>query len=255
MWVGQQEVGVTSRESDVFFFLAHRAGQVLSKRRSIDGVWSDDFEGDSKIVEVYIARLRRKLAEYSSFATVDTIRSAGYRLDGARYGVGSAQSYHRRGNSGGAGRADAHRVCPGRREPIDVDVDDVVIGEVALLRPSGRAVVDTSGVSGAQVLGGATQLDRAARHLLDNAARHGGGSKVAITRSEESGQAELSVTDDGAGIPVQLQEQVFERFARVDEARAAIQGFNGQGFNCRGTNGPESVAPVAAGSVSRSPAS
>ena len=83
----------------------------------------------------------------------------------------------------------------------------------------------------------------------------GEGLKVAITLGEESGQAELSVTDDGAGIPVKLQEQVFERFARVDQARAAIQGFNGQGFNGRGTNGPESVAQAAAGVVSRSPVS
>ena len=98
-------------------------------------------------------------------------------------------------------------------------------------------VVDTTGVSGVQVLGDATQLDRAVRNLLDNAARHGGGLKVAITLSEESGQAELSVTDDGAGISVQLQEQIFERFARVDEARAAIRGFNGRGFNCQGFNG------------------
>ena len=170
---------MTSRESDVFFFLAHRAGQVLSKRRSLDGVWSDDLEGDPNIVEVYIARLRRKLTKHSGFATVDTIRGAGYRLDGARHSVGSAQSHHRRGNGGGAGRADAHRRCPGRREPIDVDVDDVVMGEVGLLRASGRVVVvDTTGVSGAQVLGNATQLSRAVRNLLDNAvqpaAQHGG---------------------------------------------------------------------------------
>ena len=74
---------MTSRESDVFCFLAHRAGQVLSKRRSLDGVWSDDLETDPNIVEVYIARLRRKLTKHSGFATVDTIRGAGYRLDGA----------------------------------------------------------------------------------------------------------------------------------------------------------------------------
>ena len=83
MWVGQQEIGVPSREFDVLFFLVHRAGQVLSKRCSLDGVWSDDFEGDPNIVEAYIARLRRKLTEHSSFATTDTIRDAGYRLDGA----------------------------------------------------------------------------------------------------------------------------------------------------------------------------
>jgi DNA-binding response OmpR family regulator len=80
VWVGEEEVGVTSREFDVLFFLVHRAGQVLSKRNILDGVWSDDFEGDPNIVEVYIARLRRKLADQGSLSTIDTVRGAGYRL-------------------------------------------------------------------------------------------------------------------------------------------------------------------------------
>ena len=83
VWVGEQEVTVTSREFDVLFFLVHRAGQVLSKRAILDGVWSDDFEGDPNIVEVYVARLRRKLAEHASLAAIDTVRGAGYRLDAA----------------------------------------------------------------------------------------------------------------------------------------------------------------------------
>ena len=83
VWVGEQLVLVTSREFDVLFFLVHRAGQVLSKRAILDGVWSDDFEGDPNIVEVYIARLRRKLAAHTSVAVIETVRGAGYRLDAA----------------------------------------------------------------------------------------------------------------------------------------------------------------------------
>lgn len=82
VWVGQNEVAVTAREFDVLFHLLHRAGQVLSKRSILDGVWSDDFEGDPNIVEVYVARLRRKLELHSSRARIETVRGAGYRLDG-----------------------------------------------------------------------------------------------------------------------------------------------------------------------------
>jgi two-component system OmpR family response regulator len=82
VWMGEREVAVTSREFDVLFFLVHRAGQVLSKRSILAGVWSDDFEGDPNIVEVYIARLRRKLVGHASSAAIDTVRGAGYRLDG-----------------------------------------------------------------------------------------------------------------------------------------------------------------------------
>jgi DNA-binding response OmpR family regulator len=83
VFVGDRQVSVTSREFDVLFFLVHRAGQVLSKRVILNGVWSDDFEGDPNIVEVYVARIRRKLAALESATTIDTIRGAGYRVDGA----------------------------------------------------------------------------------------------------------------------------------------------------------------------------
>ncbi len=122
----------------------------------------------------------------------------------------------------------------GRRGPVDLD--DVVLGEAALLRASGRVVVDISGVSGAQVLGDVTQLARAIRNVLDNAVQHGG-SNVSIALNEEHGEAVLSVSDDGAGIPVHLHEQVFERFARVDEARTASPLVSGQGVTGPGVNG------------------
>ena len=80
VWVGDAELVITSREFDVLFFLVKKAGQVLPKRAILDGVWSDDFDGDPNIVEVYVARLRRKLVESSSSATIETIRGSGYRL-------------------------------------------------------------------------------------------------------------------------------------------------------------------------------
>jgi two-component system OmpR family response regulator len=83
VWLDGEEMTVTSREFDVLFFFVRRAGQVLSKSQIIDGVWSDDFQGDPNIVEVYVARLRRKLVQHSSNATIETVRGAGYRLSGA----------------------------------------------------------------------------------------------------------------------------------------------------------------------------
>jgi two-component system OmpR family response regulator len=81
VWVRDQAITVTAREFDVLLFLLHRSGQVLSKHQILDGVWSDDFDGDPNIVEVYIARLRRKLEHASSAATIQTLRGAGYRLE------------------------------------------------------------------------------------------------------------------------------------------------------------------------------
>jgi DNA-binding response OmpR family regulator len=57
-----------------------RAGRVLSKTEILDGVWETDFAGDPNIVEVYIARLRRKLGEPDGVPVIETVRGAGYRL-------------------------------------------------------------------------------------------------------------------------------------------------------------------------------
>jgi len=110
---------------------------------------------------------------------------------------------------------------PGRREPVDLD--DVVLTEVQRLAIKDGPVIDVSDVSGAQILGDAGQWARVVRNLLDNAVRHGGPS-VKVALREETGEAVLRVCDDGPGIPPELRERVFERFARVDEARNAARG-------------------------------
>jgi DNA-binding response OmpR family regulator len=76
------EVAVTAREFDVLAFLVRHRGQVVSKGDILDGVWEHDFDGDPNIVEVYVARLRRKLRSGRGIA-IDTVRGAGYRLDGS----------------------------------------------------------------------------------------------------------------------------------------------------------------------------
>jgi DNA-binding response OmpR family regulator len=82
VWCRDVEVPLTSREFDVLEFLVRRADRVLSKTEILAGVWSDDFDGDPNIVEVYIGRLRRKLDERFDVATITTVRGAGYRLEG-----------------------------------------------------------------------------------------------------------------------------------------------------------------------------
>ncbi|MDP8971277.1 MAG: HAMP domain-containing histidine kinase [Actinomycetota bacterium] len=56
-------------------------------------------------------------------------------------------------------------------------------------------------------------LDRVIANLLENAERHGGGP-VRIAISRRNGCVRLEVDDAGPGVPAQLREQVFERFAR-----------------------------------------
>ena len=78
--VGGTTIVTTAREFDMLFYFALHPREVLSKRRILDGVWTDDFDGDPNIVEVYVGRLRRKLADRASSVTIDTMRGAGYLL-------------------------------------------------------------------------------------------------------------------------------------------------------------------------------
>ena len=123
-------------------------------------------------------------------------------------------------------RADAG-VAVAQQEPVDLD--DLVLRAARRLKANGRVKVDTSNISAAHVLGDADQLTRALRNLTDNAERHAR-SSVAFSLLEADGAARLSVTDDGEGIPPNMRELIFTRFARKDEARSRSSGGTGLGL-------------------------
>lgn len=79
-WRGETEIALTAREFEVLELLMRRAGEVVSKREVLAGVWDDDFDGDPNIVEVYVRRLRRKIDEPFGRSSIATMRGAGYRL-------------------------------------------------------------------------------------------------------------------------------------------------------------------------------
>jgi signal transduction histidine kinase len=113
------------------------------------------------------------------------------------------------------------------REPVDLD--EIVLTEARRLRSRTSHRIDTSGVSGAQLPGHPDALARAVRNLLDNADRHAR-STVTITLSESDTTATLTIADDGLGIPVDQQGRIFERFTRLDNARARDTGGTGLGL-------------------------
>jgi len=77
---GGEPVPLTAREFDLLTYLVRRAGRVVSKREILAGVWDDAFEGDPNVVEVYVARLRRKLDGPDGRRSIETVRGAGYRI-------------------------------------------------------------------------------------------------------------------------------------------------------------------------------
>ena len=82
VWRGTTEIRLTAREFAVLEFLVRRADEVVTKTEILGAVWDFEFEGDPNNVEVYVRRIRRKLDDPFGVTTIETIRGAGYRLNG-----------------------------------------------------------------------------------------------------------------------------------------------------------------------------
>ncbi|MDN4163404.1 sensor histidine kinase [Nocardioides abyssi] len=110
----------------------------------------------------------------------------------------------------------------------DVDLDDLALAEARRVRRAGLAV-DTSAVAPGRVQGDPLALAQVARNLVDNAARHAA-ARVAVSVGDRGETVELVVEDDGSGVPEADRERVFERFVRLDDARARDAGGSGLGL-------------------------
>jgi signal transduction histidine kinase len=123
-------------------------------------------------------------------------------------------------------RSDAG-ATPDRDEPVDLD--DILLRHTRYFRSAGGVTIDSSGMTAAQVRGDRDQLDRAVGNIMDNAVRHAA-SQVVVTLSERDSVAQLSISDDGPGIPASARERVFDRFVRLDDARTSGSGGTGLGL-------------------------
>ncbi|WP_334135164.1 response regulator transcription factor [Tepidimonas sp.] len=80
--VAGQPVELTAQELRVLSYLMHRAGEVVGRAELTEHIYGADAEPDSNTVEVFIARLRRKLPA----GAIETLRGLGYRLQPAGSG-------------------------------------------------------------------------------------------------------------------------------------------------------------------------
>jgi two-component system OmpR family response regulator len=70
------EVKLTSHEFRVLSYLMHHKQRIVSQGELTEHIYSQDFDRDSNTVEVFIARLRRKLGS----SLIETVRGLGYRM-------------------------------------------------------------------------------------------------------------------------------------------------------------------------------
>ena len=115
-----------------------------------------------------------------------------------------------------------------------VSVDEVVDEALQRCKISAEAAgiaVTTDHNSGYEVLGDRALLVTALSNLVQNAIAYSPkGTPVSVSRSIRGDNVAISVTDRGEGIAKADQERVFERFFRVDKARARATGGTGLGL-------------------------
>ncbi len=112
------------------------------------------------------------------------------------------------------------------REPVDLtEVAQLLAGEVAHLATSTGHVLETDGEAGAWASADPERVLQIGRALVTNAMVHTpAGTRVVIRSRRRGERVELSVEDDGPGVPPQHEEAVFGRFYRVDGGMASGSG-------------------------------
>ncbi len=79
--VGVVQLDLTLLEFDTLKMLAQHVGQVLKREQLLAEVWGYDFDGDSRVVDAVIKRLRAKLREAAPDSEmIVTVRGVGYKL-------------------------------------------------------------------------------------------------------------------------------------------------------------------------------
>jgi two-component system sensor histidine kinase SenX3 len=119
--------------------------------------------------------------------------------------------------------------------PETLGVDDVIataIDTSAIDASAKQISVVASGERGLEVLGNPEQVMVAVGNLVANAVAYSAcGSSVLVSASGKSGSVDISVTDQGIGIPAGEIDRIFERFYRVDPARHRSTGGTGLGLS------------------------
>ncbi|HET7193563.1 MAG TPA: ATP-binding protein [Nocardioides sp.] len=119
--------------------------------------------------------------------------------------------------------------------PVPVSVDDVIGAAVdasAIDADTRRISLVSGGTHGLEVFGNAEQVSAAVANLVANAVTYSGqDSTVLVSSKADDSTVEISVVDQGIGIPPGEMDRIFERFYRIDPARHRSTGGTGLGLS------------------------
>ncbi len=76
----KKRVEMPPRELELFYFLASHPNQVFTREQLLDNIWSYDYIGDTRTVDVHIKRLREKFTQPTEWNIV-TVWGVGYKFE------------------------------------------------------------------------------------------------------------------------------------------------------------------------------
>ncbi|WP_052255409.1 response regulator transcription factor [Salinicoccus sp. YB14-2] len=79
VFIDGEDVYLTQKEYDLFFYLLSNKNQVLSREQIIESVWGYDYFGDTNTVDVYVRYLRKKI-DQDSPSVISSVRGIGYMI-------------------------------------------------------------------------------------------------------------------------------------------------------------------------------
>ncbi len=77
---GARNIELTTKEFAVLEVLMRAAGRVLTRSYISEHAWDDNYDALSNVIDVYVARLRRKIDHDGDAPLLETVRGAGYRM-------------------------------------------------------------------------------------------------------------------------------------------------------------------------------
>jgi DNA-binding response OmpR family regulator len=76
-----KSVALTALEFRLLWFLAEAEGRLLTRAQILEQVWNDTSGVPTRVVDVHVAALRKKIAEVDAPVDLSSVRGIGYRLD------------------------------------------------------------------------------------------------------------------------------------------------------------------------------
>ncbi len=79
--INQQVMKTTQKEYEMMVYMCENINRSLSRDQIIEEVWGYDFDGDSRVIDDIVKRLRKKLTSLDSTLTIETVWGFGYKIE------------------------------------------------------------------------------------------------------------------------------------------------------------------------------